>query len=129
MELYRDEFGVIRRDEAGHVLELEWTEETARMTDEDFKAWLVRLAETGEGHPAHFMIVDTRLFRYRPGADFAEWRDQNIIPRYNRAGVTKFAFLTPPGMGAASEPAPEGPAQFPTGYFDSRERIDAWLSP
>lgn len=76
-----------------------------------------------------FMIVDTRLFRYRPSADFAEWRDQNIIPRYNRAGVRKFAFLTPPGVGAASEPAPEGPAQFPTGYFDSRERIDAWLSP
>ena len=25
-------------------------------------------------------------------------------------------------------PAPEGPADFPTGWFDSRERIDAWFA-
>ena len=39
------------------------------------------------------------------------WRDANIIPRYNTAGVKRFAFLMPAGMPAiGTPPSPEGPA-------------------
>lgn len=56
------------------------------------------------------------------------WRDENIIPRYDAAGVKKFAFIMPHGMPAIwSAPAPEGPAKFPTGYFGSRAEALDWL--
>ena len=56
------------------------------------------------------------------------WRDQNIIPRYNAAGLAKFAFIMPKGMPAiGAVPAPEGPADFPTAYFASRADALAWL--
>jgi hypothetical protein len=57
------------------------------------------------------------------------WRDVNIIPRYNAAGVTKFAFQMPPGMPMiGSPPAPEGPGRFPTAYFGRRQEALEWLS-
>jgi hypothetical protein len=57
------------------------------------------------------------------------WRDANIIPRYNAAGVRRFAFVMPAGMPAiGAAPAPEGPGDFPTGYFGRREDAIAWLA-
>ena len=51
------------------------------------------------------------------------------IPRYKAAGVKRFAFLMPAGMPAARAPqAPEGPASFPTAYFDARPAALAWLA-
>ncbi len=56
------------------------------------------------------------------------WRDEQIIPRYNAAGVKKFAFLMPAAMPAiGADPAPEGPADFPTAYFAECTQAQAWL--
>ena len=52
------------------------------------------------------------------------WRDKEIIPHYNRAGIRKFAFVMPV-IGAG--PAPEGPAEFPTAYFSEPEGAYQWL--
>ena len=69
---------------------------------------------------------------WMPRMDFAKmndgWRDANIIPRYNAAGMKRFAFILPAGAPpTANDPAPEGPADFPTGYFDSRTTALAWI--
>jgi hypothetical protein len=57
------------------------------------------------------------------------WRDANIIPRYNAAGVRRFAFLFPDGMPAiGAPPAAEGPATFPTAYFARRQEALDWLA-
>jgi len=39
MEIERDEFGAVTYDEAERILELDWTEASARLTDQQF--WLV----------------------------------------------------------------------------------------
>jgi hypothetical protein len=58
----------------------------------------------------------------------SEWRDANIVPRYNAAGVKRFAFLFPEGMPAiGAPPAVEPPAAYPTGYFGTREDALFWL--
>lgn len=126
-EVYRDEFGIITHDDARKVLELQWLESTANMSDDDFMQWLELYVVIGEEHRTPFMIIDARQFRHRPGAHVWPWREERIIPRYNNVGVKKFAFLLLAGAGPASEPAPEGAAVFPTGYFDSRDGIDAWF--
>jgi hypothetical protein len=58
-----------------------------------------------------------------------EWRDEHIVPRYNAAGVQKFAFHTPDGMPAVgAPPAAMGPSNFPTAYFARRQDALDWLA-
>ena len=60
------------------------------------------------------------------------WRDEHIVPLYNQAGIEKFAFLTSSAMPGTVEkgrqPAPDGPASFPTGWFATRDRMYGWLT-
>jgi hypothetical protein len=127
-QLFHDRFGVMSYDDARGVLELRWFAETETMTDDDYMQWLERFAASAEQHHAPFILIDTLAFKHHPGAHTGPWREEHIIPQYNRAGVKKFAFLLPTGEAPKTEPAPEGSAQFPTGYFDSREQIDRWFT-
>jgi hypothetical protein len=131
-EIYRDGFGVLRHDEDAGTLELEWTEGSSGMTDDDFMGWLTRYADAEATLRAPNLVIDVRRFAFSPGGHVAAWRDEAIVPRYNAAGVRRFAFLLPSGspgtVAAGNEPAPEPPGTFPTGYFDSREAVDAWFA-
>jgi hypothetical protein len=77
--------------------------------------------------------VDTTEFFHRWADDMMAWRDKEIIPHYNAGGPTKFAFITGEGVPfptveTGAEPAPDGPATFPTGWFASRDRAYQWLA-
>lgn len=126
-KLFHDRFGVMLYDDATKMLELRWYAETESMTDDNYMGWLERFAVSAEQYHVQFIVIDTLAFKHHPGEHTGPWRDENIIPRYNRAGVKKFAFLLPAGTAPKAEPAPEGPARFPTGYFDSREQIERWF--
>lgn len=127
-QLYQDRFGAIVYDDVKHMLELRWSEGTEFMTDEDFQEWLGRFASVAVQQHVPFALIDVRAFKGHPGEQIGSWRDEHIIPQYHRAGIQKFAMLLPEGSAPNSQPAPEGPAQFPTGYFDSREQIERWFS-
>lgn len=127
MELERDRYEQVSYDPVAGVLELQWFESTGEMTDEDFRRALERLAAHAEERRAANVLIDLTSFRHRPAPDFGAWRDANIIPRYNAAGIEKFAFLVPPGA-SSGEPSPEPPGTFPTGYFESREAIAKWFT-
>ena len=127
-QLFQDRFGVMLYDDAKKILELRWFAETEAMTDDDYMGWLERFAVSAEQHHVQFIVIDTLAFKHHPGAHTGPWRDEHIIPRYNRAGVKKFAFLLSMGTALKTESAPEELAQFPTGYFDSREQIDRWFA-
>jgi hypothetical protein len=78
------------------------------------------------------MIIDATEFFHELGEGTLAWRDEHIVPLYNDAGVEKFAFLvTRQRLGTVekgAEPAPDGPATFPTGWFETRERMFSWLA-
>lgn len=130
-ELYRDAYGVITHDREDRVLELDWLESSATMTDDDFKRSMTHFAELAGAHSTPYLLVDVTKFGFTPGEGSGAWRDAHIIPVYNAAGVKKFAFLVPPGASGTVEdgatPANEPPAEFPTGYFTERERILSWF--
>jgi hypothetical protein len=68
-------------------------------------------------------------FRMSPAKMDGPWCDANIIPRFNAAGLTKFAFHMPDGMPMIGEPpTPEAPGRFPTGYFGRRQDALDWLA-
>ena len=130
IDITRNEWGEILHHEGWQTLELRWLP-GKEMTDDGFKDTLVLLAEAGERLRPRFMIIDATEFRHEVSDGVLEWRDREIIPRYNAAGVKKFAFLWPGGtpgtVEAGGTPEPEGPASFPTGWFTGRERAYQWL--
>ncbi len=131
-EVYRDQFGVLLEDKPRKLLELDWLDSTAAMSEEQFRSWLSRFAGEAEARRPSFLLIDVRQFRHRPGDDFGAWRDTNIVPHYNRAGVSKFAMLVPSDasgwMAPGRPPAAEPPGTFPTGYFSEQAQIDAWFA-
>lgn len=131
VEVARNEWGVIVNHERWHTLELSWLSSTSDMSDDGFKETLALLAAEGERVKPACMIIDATEFRHKLGDGVLEWRDREIVPRYNAAGVKKFAFLWPEGTPGTFEsggtPAPEGPAKFPTGWFTGRDRAYQWL--
>lgn len=131
-EVARNQWGVVLHHEARRTLELRWLPTTRAMTDEGFRETLELHAGAGERTNPATMLIDAREFYHEFGEGVMEWRDATIIPRYNAAGVRKFAFHVREGFPGTVEaggvPAVEGPAAFPTGWFVSREKAEAWLA-
>ena len=127
-----NEWGTLTYYPEWKTLELKWTEKTRSMGAEGFKQTLQLLADEGLKLRPSFMIVDSTEFFHEVAEGTLAWRNEHIVPLYNEAGVVKFAFLVtdrmPGTVEKGGQPAPDGPATFPTGWFETRERMYAWLS-
>ena len=132
VEVARNQWGVVLNHERWRTLELSWLPSTSEVSDEGFKETLELFAAEGERVKPTYMIIDATDFRHELGDGVLEWRDREIIPRYNSAGVRKFAFLwpedTPGTVETGGTPKPEGSANFPTGWFTGREHAYRWLT-
>ncbi len=133
-EVARNQWGAILHHPDRRTLELKWFPSTRQMTDADFKTTVELYTSEGERlQPITFGLIDATEF-FHPFADneALAWRDEHIIPRYNAIGITKFAFHVPPGapntVESGGTPAVEGRANFPTGWFSTREGVYAWLA-
>jgi hypothetical protein len=131
-ELAANEWGAISYYPQWNTLELKWSQQTRSMTEDGFRKTLQIMAEQGLKVRPKYMIVDSTEFFHTICEGTLAWRNEHIVPLYNDAGVEKFAFLvtgTMPGtVEKGAEPVPDGPAAFPTGWFETRERMYAWLT-
>ncbi len=126
--LHEDRWGSVIDYPSRDVIEIRWYDSTAGLDRRSFNDWLSMFAGHEESVRRRGILVDSTSFRMAAREFDPEWRDTNIIPRYNSAGVRRFAFHMPEGMpGVGTEPSHEGPAEFPTGYFATREAALAWL--
>jgi hypothetical protein len=129
-EVASTEYSVIIHDDESSTLELKWLPSTKDPRARDTMALFA--AETEKLKP-RFLIVDTTEIFHRWADDMMAWWDKEIIPHYNAGGVTKFAFITGEGVPfptveSGADPAPEGSATFPTGWFAGRDRAYQWLA-
>ena len=125
---FSDIFGDMLDRQTTGIIEIRWFDSTSQMGGSEFQGWLERFVAVLEQRARRFALVDTNAFRMDPAQMNAEWRDSHIIPRYNAAGVERFAFHMPTGMPAIGQPArTEGPAIFPTAYFGRRNDALGWL--
>ena len=131
-ELAANEWGTITYYPQWNTLELAWSPNTRSMGDDGFKETLQLLADQGLKVRPTFMIIDATQFFHTLGEGVLLWRDEQIVPLYNEAGVQKFAFLATEAMPGTVEkggvPAPDGPATFPTARFETRDRLYMWLT-
>jgi hypothetical protein len=129
----KDQWGQLLFYDEWNCLELKWLPSTADATDTDLRATMAMFAEEAVSRHPRTLIVDTTDFDHAWGDGMMEWRDAEIVPRYNEAGVRKFAFIANPHypgptVEAGAVPAPDGPAKFPTGWFETRDAAYQWLA-
>lgn len=113
------------------ILAIVWKESTASMHDEEFRSALQAFAGAVEAQGAKRVLVDLRGFRHRPGEGIGPWREEQITPRYNAAGVQRFAYVLPKDQEPTPPDAEDRPASpgeaFPTRYFATDEAARTWL--
>jgi hypothetical protein len=127
--LHEDRFLTILWDDLTRIIGIDWKESTAAMTDDDMKEELALFAGYVEAKKASGILVDVTGFRHRMGPEFQHWRVQNISPRYNAAGVKRFAFLFPPDAEIHSAMNQSAPGEaFVTRAFNNRDMAIAWLA-
>lgn len=127
--VYEDRWGEVFDRAPLDLIELRWFDATSAMSADEFKESLEAFAGSVERYKRTRVLIDATNFRMDPAHMNMAWRDANIIPRYNAAGVRRFALQMPGGMPLIGKPpAVEGPGQFPTGYFGRREDAIDWLS-
>jgi hypothetical protein len=127
MEIHRNEFLIMSHEPDLGVVSLVWSESTAHMKDEDFREALERFAGYAEQYGAKGLMVNVARFRHSPSAEVGQWRDCTIIPRYNKAGVKKFAFVTGKEGPAPPPRPPKTGEEFATGFFGSEVQARGWL--
>jgi hypothetical protein len=125
MEIARHAFYVFELEESESLISLTWTERTADMTDADFKDALLQFANQVVNHRIRRCLIDVRNFGHTMSDTVDSWRIAEIIPRYRKAGVEKFAFVVPGGADAAAVTKPGEP--FLTRFCGSLESARAWL--
>ena len=106
------------------LVRLAWLAGTAGMTDQDFKATLEAFAESILQHGAPRLVIDMREFKYRPSEETLAWRDDVIVPKYNRAGVKKVAWIWPGVTGGTSSSEND---KFENHYCSTETEALAWV--
>ena len=127
MELHKDRFSTIAHIPGHAAIELIWTTETAAMNNQDFKDALELFVGYAAEHSAPNLLVDLRPFRHNMTPELGKWRDEVIAPKYNAAGVKKFAYLIG-SVDSANRPSQNAGEDFVTGYFESTESGRSWFS-
>jgi hypothetical protein len=126
--VYEDQWGEIIDRPSSDLIEVRWFDSTATMSKEQFQKWLSTFADQVARARRQRVLIDGTSFLTNPAFMDGGWRDANIIPRYNAAGVKRFAFHMPAQMPMVGQPPTrEDPGQFPTGYFGSRKDALEWL--
>lgn len=117
IELFGEEPG-------GRVVALVWQGSQRQMRSEDFRAGLNDLVRRIEEARPVGMLIDGRDFSYKPTVEDRSWRDSEVTPRYNGAGISKCAYVL---AVIPENPSGYAGASFETRYFDNRDDADAWL--
>jgi hypothetical protein len=108
------------------LLRLTWLPGTADMTDEDFREALEVFADGAVQHRAERLIIDVREFRHRPSAEILAWRDATTVPKYNRAGAKKQAWIWP-GDVTGMKPSSDD-RQYEERYFSTERDAVEWIN-
>lgn len=125
---YVDQWGECIDRPEDNCVEIRWYDTTKDMDGDDLNQFLTHFATVIEGSQCTNALIDSMQFNMDLSKIRKGWRDEHVIPRYNAAGIVKLAFIVRSDMPAlGTPPAKEGPAAFPTGYFDSRPDALNWF--
>ena len=110
----------------GATVWLVWKRATAQMPQEEFQRALLELSETVAHRKPRSLTIDTREFGFAMTDVLRAWRDENITPRYNAAGLKRCAYIVRLQPGKVL-PRPYTGAGFATAFFSDVQEAQVWL--
>lgn len=131
--VYQSKYLTLVVDKENQILRVLWSETTENMTDEEFRAELVKYAEVSEQYRPQKSLVDTRYFLMPIVPETQEWVNANIHQRSLKAGIKKFAYLVSKDLFSQvsiEQTMEEDNAKgiFDTQYFDNENQAMEWLN-
>ena len=133
MKIYESRFYNFALCDETNSLVFQWKEDTKSMNNNDFREALSNYAGYGFECARANMLVDVRSFCPPEGVPDEEsmgaFRTDIVVPRYNKAGIKKFAYLKNPGAPGmpVSPPTQHAGEEFETAVFDSEDSVKEWL--
>ena len=95
MEIFNDKFLQIQYNEQENICIANWTVETEKATDNDFKAWNIELVNIIAEKKPHGLLANTLNYRFAIHAELQKWSVTNIFEQYAKAGLTRIAIIVP----------------------------------
>ncbi|MEM9039879.1 MAG: hypothetical protein AAGD33_08285 [Actinomycetota bacterium] len=126
--LHEDTYGSVIEYADDGYLETRWYDGSDSFTTQSFNDRCVLFADLVERSGHTKVLIDAVQFGMNAEDLDVEFRDTQVTPRLNAAGLQKIALVVPadfPPVGLP--PAPEGPADFPTAFFATRAAARDWL--
>ncbi len=131
MQVYKSDYQSIYVDVAQKLLKKEWYATTDNMKTPTFMIEVEKIAELAEKYQVERFHDDTTLFSYPIAPDVQTWVNEEIFPRFIKAGLKKYAIIVSKEMIAqlSIEQTMEenNASSFQVKYFDNATKAQAWL--
>jgi len=130
--VYQSKYLTLAVETSKQLIKVLWSANTENMTDEEFRAELIKYAEVSEQYQPKKSLVDTQHFLMTVVPETQEWVNANIHPRSLKAGIKKFAYLVSKDLFSqvsVEQTMEEGNAKeiFDTLYFENESEAIEWL--
>jgi hypothetical protein len=133
--LLDNHFLKVTLDEAQHLLWLEWTAQTANMSEEEYKTILMQLATFVSDYQVKYWLGNTLNFAYIIVPELQEWTATEFNTRLAATNLQKMALIIPKELivNISVEQTVDDMEATETGtfdvqYFDSTEKALQWLA-
>lgn len=92
--LHENEFWKFGLDKEKNIMYYVWKEKSRSITDERFMLEMMINAQKCEEYNPRLSLINTRKFLFPISPEMQEWVDNEIFPRFVKAGVQKLAFIS-----------------------------------
>ena len=131
MELFKSFFVVITISNDKQVITNDWFLTTETMSDEQYKADMLKFAELAKIYKPKYHLIKSVNFKYTIAIEMQDWTNNTIFPQLIEAGIKKIAFLVSSAMIAQlsiEQTLDESNADaFIVKYFDPEIDANNWL--
>lgn len=131
MQIHNSKYWTINFDETSKIINPEWNEKTAEMTDSEYKAEMEKYTELVEEYKPQKALIDCLQLYYVIPPKVQEWTNTTLFPRILGAGVNKVAILFPEDIitQLSLEQVMEEVLgqKFVTNYFSDKDKAKEWL--
>jgi hypothetical protein len=131
MQVYKSDYQLIHVDVEKKLLKKEWYATTDTMKTPAFMREVEKIAELAEKYSVEKFHDDTTLFAYPIAPDVQTWVNEEIFPRFIKAGLKKYAIIVSKEMIAqlSIEQTMEenNASSFQVKYFDNPTKAQHWL--
>ena len=91
MKIFKDKYLQIEYDAKNNICIANWTEETEKASDNEFKKWNIELVNKIQEKKPNGLFANTLDYKFTINIELQEWSVSNVFKQFAKAGLTKIA--------------------------------------